>query len=231
MSAPVAISANLLNGRPAREVRPEIADHLAQQARFVSFQEAGGYLPIIRDLAERYGYRVIAARNAGRGMNSSVLLIRKDVPLFGSGVMLVLVAWIGPRLGIKWPGRGIPWAVVIHEGRPVLVRAIHGPTGRNTQNKRSWRRYLRRLRRSYWRKAARYPGLKVLDLGDWNCPAGARDKRSVRRLLADPIKARVANPGSRPPIDYAVTHLDLVGDVGPKFGSDHHSVRFYGKAA
>lgn len=231
MSAPVAISANLLNGRPVREVQPEIADHLAQQARFVSFQEAGGYLPIIRNLADEYGYRVIVARGGGRGMNSSVLLIRKDVRLLASGVALVLVAWIGPRLGIKWPGRGIPWAIVLLDDHPVLVRAIHGPTGRNAQNKRSWRRFLRRLRRMYWRKVSMYPGLKVLDLGDWNCPAGARDKRSVRRLLAEPMHAHVVNPGSRPPIDYAVTHLQLVGDVGPKFGSDHHSVRFYGKAA
>lgn len=228
---PVAISANLLNGRHHDVVRHEIANHLAQQARVVSFQEAGDYLPIIRDLADEHGYRVIVARGGGRGMNSSVLLIRKDVRLIASGVMLVLATWIGPRLGIKWPGRGIPWAIVELDGDLVLARAIHGPTGRNAQNKRSWRRYLRRLRRQFRRKARAHKGLKVLDPGDWNCPAGARDKRSVRRLLADPIGARIANPGSRPPIDYAVTHLAIYGDIGPKFGSDHHSVRFYERSA
>lgn len=237
MSSPVAVSANLLNGRPVREVRHGVDMHLGLGAQVVAFEEAGGYLPIIRDLRVEHGYRapIAAKATAGKGMNSSVLLVHRDVPVYASGVALVSCQWIGPRLGVRWPGRGIPWAVTELDwglGRErVLVAAIHGPTGRNGVNKLAWRRYLRRLRRMARKKARKHGATRVLYLGDWNCPDSAKDARSVRRLVADRLGLKVVKTGTRPPIDYAVTDLPLVGVGGPAYGSDHRSTRFYWKAS
>ena len=231
----VALSANLLVGRSHRAVRPGIADHLRRGALVVAFQEAGGYIPVIRDLAAQHGYRapIVAPRSAGSGMDSSVLLVGRDVPMHASGVALVRAPWTGPRLKIRWPGRGIPWAVVdLDLGAGMicrtLVASIHAPTGRLTVNTRAWRRYLRRLRRLERRLCLRYGATHVLYPGDWNCSAAARDALSVRRLLAERLDARIVRTGT--PIDYAVTDLPLVGQKGPKHGSDHHSVRFTRKA-
>lgn len=234
MTLPVAVSANLLVGRSARTVREGVADHLAHGAAVVAFQEASGYLGIIGALARTHGYRepIHAAAKAGKGMDSSVLLVARGVPFVASGTALVRAPWVGPRLRIRWPGRGIPWAVVaLGTGGLTLVASVHPPTGRNGDNARAFRRYMRRLRRLARKKARQYGATKVLYLGDWNCPVGARDKRSVRRLLAKRIGAHVVNCGARPPIDYAVTHLDLRGETGPRHGSDHDSIRLYWKAA
>jgi hypothetical protein len=231
----VALSANLLVGRSHRAVRPGIADHLRRGAQVVAFQEAGGYLPVIRDLALPHGYRapIVAPRSAGPGMDSSVLLVARETPLHASGVALVRAPWTGPRLKIRWPGRGIPWAVVdLDLGAGMicrtLVASVHGPTGRDRANTRAWRRYLRRLRRLTRRLARTHGATHVLFVGDWNCPAAAVDRLSVRRLLADRIDARIVKTGTS--IDYAVTDLPLVGQKGPRHGSDHSSVRFARKA-
>ena len=235
MTGPVAVSANLLNGRPDSEVRPGVGEHLAQGAPVALFQEAGSYIDVMRDLRIEHGYREPSAaqRSAGRGMNSSVLMVRRDVPVIASGVALVSCQWIGPRLGVRWPGRGIPWKVIDLEldGRTyrTLVASIHGPTGRNGINRLAWRRYLRRLRRLWRKKAKRYGATHVLYVGDWNCPADATDKTSVRRLLADRLGLRIVRTGT--PIDYAVTNLPLNGVEGPAYGSDHPSTRYYWRAA
>lgn len=235
MTAPVALSANLLNGRPTKAVRFGVDDHLAQGAQVVAFEEAGGYLPIIRDLRVEHGYwpPIAAKASAGRGMDSSVLLLARHVPVHAAGTALVRAPWTGPRRGIRWPGRGIPWAVAdLEHGdgplRRTLVASVHGPTGRHGVNARAWRKYLRRLRRLARKKARQHGATHVLFLGDWNCPAGARDRTSVRRLLAGRIDARIVRAGT--PIDYAVTDLPLVGRKGPRHGSDHPSVRFNRKA-
>ncbi|MDQ6524333.1 hypothetical protein RB608_12010 [Nocardioides sp. LHD-245] len=229
-AAPVAVSANLRVLRDPEAVQVAVRKHAKLGAQVLALQEAGGYLPQVRGVAEHQGYRdpIHAPAGAGRGMNSSALLVRDDVPVHAQGVALSRASWIGPRAGIVWPGRGIPWAVADLDGQRTLVASIHGPTGRNGDNKRAWRKYMRRLRRLAKRKGRKYRA-KVLYVGDWNCPVGARDKRSVRRLLANRIGAHVVNPGARPPIDYAVTHLDLRGETGPRHGSDHDSIRFYWK--
>lgn len=229
-----ALSANLEVNRSPHVVREGIDDHLAQHAVAVAFQEGSGYLGIIRDLAGEHGYRppIVAGKGTGRGMDSSSLLIRSDIRLIAAGAALVMAAWIGPRLRIKWPGRGIPWAVIdLPIGTRIertLVASIHAPTGRLRDNKRAWRRYLRRLRRLYRRTQLRYGVTAVLYLGDWNCPQGDTDPTSVRRLLAERIDARIVTTGT--PIDYAVTDLPLTGTTGPSHGSDHRSVRFTWKA-
>jgi hypothetical protein len=230
---PVALSANLLVGRRRRRVRQAVRKHLRRRAQVVALQEAGGYLELIDDAAEKEGYRrpIHAKPSAGRGMNSSVLLLRDDVPVHAQGVALVREPWTGPRIKIRWPGRGIPWAVadldVAGQVHRTLVASIHGPTGRENGNTRAWRRYLRRLRRMARRLARKHGATHVLFIGDWNCPATAVDELSVRRLHADRIDADIVRTGT--PIDYLVTDLDLDGEKGPKRGSDHHSIE--GKAA
>jgi len=235
---PVAISANLLVGRSHKAVRPGIADHLGRGAQAIAFQEAGGYLPVIRAQAAQHGYRapIVAPRSAGTGMDSNVLLIARETPIHASGVALVRAPWIGPRVGIRWPGRGIPWAVcdLAHPSGPTyrtLVACVHGPTGRHGANSRAWRRYLRRLRRLARKKTRQHGATHVLYLGDWNCAAGATDRTSVRRLLAKRLDLHIVRTGTRPPIDYAVTDLPLRGSGGPRHGSDHRSIRFNWKAA
>lgn len=230
MTAPVAVSANLLNGRRMKPVLHGIDAHLSLAAPVVAFQEAGCYLPIIRDLRVEHGYRApIAARaSAGRGMNSSVLLTHASTRQHASGVAFSRAPWIGPRLGVRWPGRGIPWAIVDLDGHRTLVASIHAPTGRNGVNAVAWRAYLRRLRRLVRKKRKAHPGLKVLLIGDWNCPAAANDATSVRRLLADRLGLRIVRTGT--PIDYAVTDLPLTGSTGPRYGSDHPSTRYHRKA-
>lgn len=235
----LGLSANMCVGRPARVVRAGLDDHLGRGALVVALQEAGGYLPIVRDLAREHGYRppVAARANAGRGMNSSVLLVAASLHLVASGVALSLASWIGPRIGIRWPGRGIPWAVVDLpiglSGRVerTLVASIHAPTGRLRENRRAWRRYLRRLRRLARRAELRHGATAILYLGDWNCGVDERDLLSVRTLLAKPLLLHVVDPGSKPDVDYAVTDLPLVGTTGPRHGSDHDSTRYDWKAA
>jgi hypothetical protein len=225
---PVALSANLLVGRPRRRVRRALSKHLKRRAQVVALQEAGGYLELAADVAASHGYRppIHAEKSAGRGMDSSVLLVRDDVPVHAQGVAVVREPWTGPRLRIRWPGRGIPWAVadLDLDGTTyrTLVASVHGPWGYDRGNARSWRRYLRRLRRMARRLAERHGATHVLFLGDWNCPATAVDDLSVRRLLADRIDADIVRTGT--PIDYLVTDLDLVGEKGPRRGSDHHSI-------
>ncbi|WGX98716.1 endonuclease/exonuclease/phosphatase family protein [Nocardioides sp. L-11A] len=225
---PVALSANLLVGRRRRRVRRALRKHLRRRAQVVALQEAGGYLDLIDDAAKEEGYRppIHAKPTAGRGMDSSVLLFRDDVPVYAQGVALVRAPWTGPRLKIRWPGRGIPWGVadldVAGQVHRTLVASIHGPWGYDRGNARSWRRYLRRLRRMARRLAKRHGATHVLFLGDWNCSSVAVDELSVRRLLADRIDADIVRTGT--PIDYLVTDLDLVGKKGPRRGSDHHSI-------
>jgi hypothetical protein len=233
--APVGVSANLLVGRDLDAVREAVDACFALEAQVVAYQEAGGYDGPIDKRAEHRGYRkpLHARPRDGRGMDSSVLAVREDRPVHASGVALVRADWIGPKRGIRWPGRGIPWEVVDLEIDNriyrTLVASIHGPTGRLRQNARAWKRYMRRLRRLRRRLAHTHGATHFLFMGDWNCPASARDALSVHALLVSRIPgARIVETGT--PIDYAVTDLPLDGRKGPKNGSDHHSVRFTRKA-
>lgn len=230
LAAPVAIGANLLVGRDPFAVRAAVRQHAKKHAQVLALQEAGGYLPQVAAVAARHGYQepIHAPAKAGRGMDSSVLLVRDDVPVHATGTALVRAPWTGPRRGIVWPGRGIPWAIVdLTLGGRVyrtLVASIHGPTGRLAGNRRAWRRYLRRLRRMARRLTRRYGATDVLFIGDWNCPADADDRTSVRQLLADRIGAQIVRTGAA--IDYAVTTLPIRGRRGPARGSDHPSTRY-----
>lgn len=220
-------SHNLLVGRPPREVEHNIREILKLYPVSAAFQEAGGYLRIIRALADEYGYRVIVFKGEGKGMNSSVLLVKKEYKRLASGVAAVWRDWIGPRVKIRWPGRSIPWEVTEVDGSPVLFASIHAPTGkngRNPLNKLSYRKYMRRLRRLYRRLKKKFPGLRVFYQGDWNCGVMDKDKLSVRKLVAERIGAHVVNPNSKPHIDFLVTHVhDVDGKAGPRYKSDHDS--------
>lgn len=224
---PIAISANLLVGRHLKAVRAGVADHLDQGADAVAFQEGSGYRAIIRKEARAHGYRkpIVAHRRAGRGMDSTSLLVRDGVPLIASGVAKARGPWIGPRIRINWPGRAIAWAVVDLDGTLTVIEAVHGPTGRNGINRYAYRRYLRRIRRVTRKKMRRHKATAFLIVGDWNCPDGATDKRSVRRRVAAKLDAQLVRTGTH--LDYAVTRGlgRLDGNTGPRHGSDHPSIR------
>lgn len=223
------ITHNLLVGRPPKEVREGLEALLKKGFITVSLQEAGSYLALIRDLAKEYDYRVTVLKDGGKGMNSSVLLVAKSAELLASGVARSTADWIGPRRGIRWPGRPIPWAIIRYGGELILIGCIHAPTGRNglPLNRVAFRMFCRRLRRLYRKKSKTYRGLKFFFAGDYNCPADAKDKRSAQQLLAKKLDGWIVDPKCKPPIDYAVTNLSIViGRKGPRHDSDHDSAEF-----
>lgn len=231
MTVRLAETHNLLVNRPVKEVRHNVEEILKKGAIVVAFQEASTYLGIIRELATTYNYRVIVHKGTGRGMKSSVLLVRLDAVTIETGVAKVWAPWIGPRRGIKWPGRTIPWAIVEVAGEKILFACVHAPTGRNSRNvlnRQSFRLFMRKLRRLYHRKLKVHPGLKFFFLGDWNCTAGDSGARSVKKLLVERLNARVANPHCSPPIDFAVHNLlkKVTATKGPDYKSDHDSADF-----
>lgn len=220
---------NLLIGRPAKEVREGLEKIFAKDYLTISLQEAGTYLGIIRDLAKEHHYRVIVLTDGAKGMNSSVLLVKNTVELLASGVARSGADWIGPRRGIRWPGRPIPWAIIRVAGHLILVTSIHAPTGRNglPLNRVAFRMFCRRLRRLYKKKLKTYPMLKFFFAGDWNCPAKANDKRSTKKLVTAKLDGWIVDPKCTPPIDYAATNLLLViAKKGPDYDSDHDSASF-----
>lgn len=218
---------NLLTGRNKKQVRDGVEELLESGDLVYAFQEANTYLALLRDLAHQYGYRMIVSSEAGRGMKSSVLFVKKTARMLESGVAHSRWTWFGPRLGIKWPGRSIPWAIVDVGDDVVLFACVHAPTGRNglPANRISFRRFLKRLRKLYKKKLAHYPGLVYAFLGDWNCSAKDRGERTVKNLLIKPLDAKVADPKTKPPIDYMVHNFDeaVFAEGGPDYHSDHHS--------
>lgn len=230
MSVRLAGTHNLLVNRPPKEVRANVEAILKRGSIVVAFQEASTYLGIIRDVAAVYGYRVIVHQGSGLGMKSSVLLVKMDSTIVETGVAKVWASWIGPRVGIKWPGRSIPWAIVEVAGEKILFACVHAPTGRNGNylNRQAFRLFMRKLRRLYRRKLKVYKNLKFFFLGDWNCTAGDSGARSVKKLLVERLNALVANPHCSPPIDYAVHNLlkKVTANKGPDYNSDHDSADF-----
>ena len=105
MTTPVAVSANLLVGRSTQAVRRGVADHLSHGAAVVAFQEASGYLRLLEGEARANGYRqpIHAAPKAGKGMDSSALLVDRAIPLVTSGTALVGAPWVGPDCGSGGP--------------------------------------------------------------------------------------------------------------------------------
>lgn len=218
---------NLLTGRDKKQVREGVEELLQSGEIVYAFQEANTYLAILRDLAQKYGYRMIVSSDPGRGMKSSVLFVKKTARMLDSGVAHSRWQWFGPRLGIRWPGRSIPWAIVDVGDDVVLFACVHAPTGRNGQpaNRISFRRFLKRLRKLYKKKRIYFPGLKFSFLGDWNCAAKDRGERTVKNLLIEPLNAKVADPHTKPPIDYMVHNFDeaVFAEGGPAHHSDHRS--------
>lgn len=226
----IAETHNLLTGRPDKQVMENVEKILAKGALVVAFQEAATYHAIIKSYARAYGYTVIYYKGRGRGMSSSVLLVKHGAALVSFGVMKIWRPWIGPRMGILWPGRTVPWAIVLINGKHVLFTSDHAPTGRNGNplNRIAFRKFLKRHRKLYKKKLRIYRDLQFFFMGDWNCPASAKDARSVQRLLVDKLDAKVADPNGKPPIDYGVHNLNktVVAEDGPRYGSDHDSASF-----
>lgn len=222
------LSANLKVNRPPKRVRRAVRRHLKRHRPLVAaWQEAGGYLPQLVDLAAKRGYRppIVAPASAGKGMNSNVLMVRADVTVYASGVAQVRVPWIGPRLRIKWVGRAFPWALVDLDGTRTLVVDVHMPTEGRGVNRLAWAACERRLRKL----ARRFPGAALVLVGDWNNRHDDHGPGSIRRV-ADKLGAQVVTAGT--PIDYAVVRgIALDGRRGPARGSDHPSTIYRRKEA
>lgn len=218
------ISHNVKVLRPHKQVREGLETIFEMDYLTISLQEIGGYLEIIRDLAAKYNYRLIVATNSGKGMNSSALLVKHHVERAASGVAKSRFPWKGPNAGIIWPGRAIPWAIIVVDGVMVLITSIHAPWGRNAgrMNRLAFRMFLRRLRKLYRKKLALYPGLKFFFPGDWNCDPKETGPRTVQKLLVKKLDGWVVDPKCTPRIDYGVTNLPiLIVEKRSDFGSDH----------
>ncbi|WP_408898653.1 hypothetical protein ACJ5H2_05970 [Nocardioides sp. R1-1] len=220
------LAANLKVNRRPKRVRRALRRHLRPRPKVVALQEAGGYLDCIRDLADQLGYRVIAApASAGKGMNSSVLLIHADVTVYASGVALARTPWIGPRLRIRWAGRAFSWAVVDLDGKRTLVASVHMPTEGRGLNRVAWAACKARLRLLVRKHGSQAFAL----LGDWNNRDDDTGRKSIRHM-AKRLGAEIVRGGSH--IDYAVARgIALVGRRGPARGSDHPSTTYSRKEA
>jgi hypothetical protein len=230
MTPDLILSANLLVGRPPKRVRRAVRRHLRKRPLVAVFQEAGGYLGLLREIAEHRGYRVIVApADSGRGMNSSVMLVRSDVDTYASGVAKVYAPWVGPRLRIAWPGRAFPWAVVDLDGTRTLIVDVHMPTEGRGINRLAWAACKLRLRHMANRLAKRHGATAVVFVGDWNNRHDDTSRTSIRRM-AKRHGFDVVKGGS--PIDYALARgIALVGIPGPARGSDHRSTTYRRKEA
>jgi hypothetical protein len=224
MSDPI-LSANLLVNRSPAKVKTAARRHLADRPLVGAFQEAGGYVPQLRALAKALGYDtpIVARKRAGHGLNSNVLMIRADVPVYAQGVAKVRVPWVGPRLRIQWPGRAFPWADIDLDDRRILVVNVHMPTEGRGINRLAWIACKRRLRKLVHNQHTQDRGFVLV--GDWNNRRDDHGPQSIQRF-ADSLDAHVVRGGS--PIDYAVVSrgLDLRGVRGPARGSDHPSTTY-----
>lgn len=213
-----ALCWNLLTGRPRGVVRRELEQQIrdAGVPEIVALQECARYQILIRVVARKFGYRVIVGAGSDEA-ESTVLLVRNDVPMRRRAVFALARRWRGPK-GRMHPGRRLPMAAVQLDGVWTRVVAVHGPTGRRTHsNEPAWDETMRRLERCAGRKSK----TAIFFVGDWNCDVDAHDRSSVR-ALATKIRAQVIPTGA--PIDYALARgLRVTGKTGPRLGSDHHA--------
>lgn len=208
------LSWNTKVGRDAGKVARDLAGILDAQGHphVVTLQEASGYIKALRKTIG--GYRVIAAagwKEAGQ----NVVLVRKDVPVTPLTTLRMKLRWVGPKHGLRHPGR--TWPIVdIGGSKDWRIVGIHRVPIRG-KNPKAWSEEHAALVRLAKRPASRSRALVLI--GDQNAPAGDRDRLSPA-ALADDIGARVITTGAK--VDYALVRgATGTGNRHGDHGSDH----------
>lgn len=212
---------NMKVGRHKGTVTRELTRliNLHEHPAVVALSEASTYQHQVRAVARAKGYRrpITGVGPPGGEGASTVLLVSKRVRLRRYRLLHLLVRWRGPK-GRTRPGRRLPLAVVRLDGKWVRVVGVHMPTGRHTEaNRAAWNETIRGLE-----VVAKNPAARLLFIGDWNCPAGDQDIRSVA-TFARRVHAEVVRTGAH--VDYAVVRgIEATGHKGDGYGSDHPAV-------
>lgn len=186
----------------------------------IALQEVYGDVAVLRALGQRRGYRVLIGKRAkpyrsvaGQESQSSALLVHERIPMRSWWPIRLKRAWIGPKHGLRRPGRTFVSAIV----GGLVVSVVHMPTNRRSaKNKPAWRESIARLVGQARTQGRRRP---IVQLGDWNDRHTSNDGDSVR-AYAKRIGATVVHGAA--PIDYAVVRgIRAKVQTGDRLGSDH----------
>lgn len=183
------------------------------------FETAGNRRAVRRVTRAQYRRPITGRGNDG---GSTWLLVRKDVPVRRTALLVSRRVWRGPKGGRRI-GRTLPMAAITYRGRRVLDVAVHDVWNQTRQaggNAAAHEQVHTRLEH-----VGRVNRGALTLSGDWNRPAAAKGEGTPRDLAAT-IGAKVIETGAH--VDYALVRgLEAKGiTLGRlKGGSDHVPVR------
>lgn len=196
--------------------RPEDGvDNLIALARHTGHPHAiaGQELPWLRGTIP--GYRRFAAAGLGREARNNVLLLREDLTVRRSGLLIMRHApWIGPKHGRTLEPRIYPWAEVSLPGEwqrwcLLDVHRITSTHGRNDTQRAAELAQLEAWLRAHRRRHPRRP---IVAAGDWN-----GQPHALARALGADLELRG--------VDGALTigaRITRTRELARLYGSDNH---------
>lgn len=186
----------------------------------ISLQEISGDVAMLRALAKELGYNLlIGPRTGGTNLakqesQSTGMFVHKDVPIGALLLLQMRLQWIGPKRGLRRPGR----TFLTVNANGTQVTALHMPTGRTTtRNRPAWNESMGKLV-----ALAEKPQVKNRPgafIGDWNVAFNARGTGTAQ-AFAERVGGKVVADSGR--IDFAVVmNANGKGFTGDRLGSDH----------
>lgn len=175
------------------------------ELRSLSIQEGSRAIKAIRPVVKEHGFKIVRGKALGVEGKSTLLLVNRRFELGVTNALVMDTPWIGPKQGLRHPGRVYPTATIDR----VRSTAVHLPPGvvRNREAVVDSLALLRN-RGNNWREQAVW-------LGDWNIHWRTKGKVSVHRL-AKQLDGRIVHDEAG--IDYAIVR-----------GFDHATYESYGK--
>lgn len=205
-------------GRPGQAYARSLAQWLPKyEPELANLQEAARALRFLRPVCRDLGYSIHRRAVLGVEGRSTLLLVRHDVPLHAKGAVVDNTPWIGPKAGIRHPGRVHP--TVKAGDVPIRDLSVHMPPGQE-RNAKAYRSNLNTIehRADGWT-------VPFVLMGDWNGRHSQRGPHSPR-ALADALHADVVHDGRRARLDFALVRgfADASYEAHGKRGSDDHRV-------
>lgn len=216
----VSFNAEVGRGGPAmiKSVRGILEDHPSTDA--LLFQEAGGY---VDDLRKAFGERWHIYAKSGWPESDNCPVMTRRQPGFpgrkyggGWGTVRCHKGWVGPKAGLRHPGRTWTWVKV---GK-VYVLSLHRVWGGEQDFKGNGEAYLEEAKELTAWISRHQP---CLVFGDTNTGYHETHPGSMRNIRAR-VKGKLVADEDNPGIDYA-----LLKGVNAKvhrtvpYGSDHRA--------
>lgn len=200
----------------ARGLRELIAD---QEPDAIALQEAMNYAAALR-LRFALHWRFVAAPDEWAEARNCLLMVRRDVQQRrlrrrgAWGWVRNRIGWVGPKHGLRHPGRTWPWLII--DG--VAVMCIHRVWNGRGKSETAYREEGEAL--VEWAKE--HPG-PVLIIGDTNTSVHDFSPGSMRSV-ATLVDGRLAYDPDDPGVDYALSRgLDVTVRRRKRYDSDHRS--------